>query len=491
MNTADELNTAAFSIEPAKTSTQGEMRQRFTIGPQEARVIVGKSGMLVAIPADAFVDSNGNAPSGNVRIELMEALTEADFVRMSLGTMSEFGPLETAGMVYVNACSGEGEALHLAEGKSLLVEIPTVNRKEGMEMWEGAMKPDGGLSWSSPRPIKDSLRPVPHRSLEDYLHAAPKGPLLVGDDKVVWRSSKGSPESIPLLPRGNGNYIGAVNLYDPVFKNTNIDTAEFRSRLQFIRQSCDTRVLFCYTLHPNRDLWRSDLEAADTLDRAGCSLSRLFREFAKTGQGKTEAMDEKLAADLDTARNEAVQNFSRTVCKNTYHDLRYGFTAAYSFTMGKLGWAGCHRQMSGVNVRRMFFNVHVINPGADIYQVTLIIPGRNAILAGTRTPGGDYSFTPDGMLACPQGEHAYVLVKAGPPEQLRYALKHIVFGSAYIETVILLPGTEETLSQALAARDEEPLSMIEEWNTRAVRSGKSSCLCVAAWDTVRWSSSAG
>ncbi len=493
MNTADEPNTSpAFTVRTAKKDVPGDMRQRFTLNPKVARVIVGKSGIMVAVPADAFIDANGKAPEGKVRIELMEGLTEADVTRMNLGTMSQYGPLESGGMLYVNAYTEEGDALSIAPGKCLSIEIPTVNKKEGMEAWEGIMQPDGSLAWVNPQTVKDSLRRVPQGSLEAYLpEGVPvKGPLLVGDDKLVWRSSVGSPESIPLLSRGNGNYVGSVNLYDPVFKNTNIDTAEFRSRLQFIRQSCDTRVLFCYTLHPNRDLWKSDLEAADALDRIGCSLSRLFREFAKTGQCKAEPIDEDQVADLDKARSEAILNFSRLIYRDQ-PDLRSGFTAAYTFSMTKLGWMSCNRPMSGVNVRRMFFNVHVINPGSDVYQVALIIPGRNVFLAGTKTSAGDYTFTADGMLACPQGEHAYILVKAGPPDNFRFALKNIVFGSAYIETVILLPGTEEDLTQSLASRNDEPLSLVEEWNTRAVRGSKGACMCVAAWDTVRWSSSAG
>lgn len=493
-----------------------EMKQQYTVNPKATQVVVGEGGTMLLIPGNAFTGKNGNAVNGKVKLELVEALTPQDLLAMNMGTMADAGMLETGGTIYVGAKSETGEELVLADGKTIEVEIPAANKKPGMQLWEGKQNADGSVTWEKPEPIKEALTAVPVESLADSAGVAqeeeqkPEARIVVGVapagaiEQMVWWdwqnqrplfvTASGTNDSafrmsgdsvfIPgfgaaaqseVVAGMNGNRFDVVNFADKKFENTNIATAEFRSRLPYIRQSCDPRIAHCYADHPGRALWKSDAEAADSLEKSGCPLADVFRVFANLKQEKVDPQDPNTIAALDAAREKAVANYSKRVRE------WQALSAPYKFGMKSLGWANIDRLYG--SGKPIVLNAHLEGISAQVQPtVSLLIPGRGIYLPGYKRPNGDYSFTHgenEQAMDYPQGEKAYILAKTGSGNDMMIALQEIVFGGDAVETVTLKRGTQQQLDIMMgnlpAQQKEESVQIIDDWYTKSLKSG--GCIC--------------
>ena len=152
--------------------------QFFTIDPTQDTIIESKDGIVFSIPANAFVDKDGNPASGKVTLEVKDALNPADIIQGGLSTTSNGEPLETGGMFYLNARSKE-KSLKVDDSKPILADVPTDKVKPGMMLFEGVRGPsyDHGevssapptINWINPVPIKTTpLRTVDLSSLNFY-----------------------------------------------------------------------------------------------------------------------------------------------------------------------------------------------------------------------------------------------------------------------------------------------------------------------------------
>jgi hypothetical protein len=489
-------------------------KQHYTINPKSSQVITGESGTMLLIPDHAFTDKNGNAVSGKVKLELVEAITREDLITMNIGTMSDQGMLETGGTIYVGAKSESGEELQLAEGKIIEAEIPATQVRPGMQLWQGQQNADGSVSWNNPEPMSGGLKEVPVASLGDSAQAVAQAiaPAVVGVaveipqqlDRTVWLDWQnrvvikswgvkandsifrwqgdsvvipgfdGSQDNVVMNADANG--LDIVNFADKKFEHTNISTAEFRSRLPYIKQACDARVAHCYADHPTRALWKSDAAIADSLDKTGCPLADLFRQFAAMKQDKVDPKDPNTVAALDAARTTAIANYSKRVA-----DARAAY-ASYSFGMKALGWANIDRLCGSGSP--IVVNAHLEGvPTGLSPTVSLLIPGRGIYLPGYKRPNGDYSFThgeSEQAMAYPQGEHAFILARTGSGDDLSYALKEIVFGGSTVESLALNKGTEVQLAQSMGnmppEKKEPEVKIIDDWYTQSLQSG-TGCLC--------------
>jgi hypothetical protein len=472
-----------------------EMKQHFRIEPKASQVIVGESGTMILIPDNAFTDANGNAVKGKVKLEVIEGISNADIMKMNLGTMSDQGVLETGGMVYINAFSETGDTLQLANAKQLDVEIPTDNKKRGMKLWTGITREDGSISWADPQPLKESLVQIPASALEENAapmkeQAVPKTKdkrvgVLFSDnipaDRIGWQAEDtqwitevDSNAYQITTATATGFKTETIDLADEKFENTNIATTEFRSRLPFIRQACDARVMLCYTNFPTRALWKSDKAAADTLEKSGCALADVFRQLANLKQDKVNPSDPNTVAALNEAREKALKKYAENVRESQR-------LSTYSFGMKKLGWANVDCLAYGGQL--LFLNAHVngLNENENV-RVTLIVPSRNIFIHAYKRPNGDYSFThgeTEQQAAYPTGTEAFIVARSGRDGNLKFDFKKIVFGQNRVEQLSLHAGTEAALARAMGnepPKKEEPEKEIDDWYTKAVRSG-GGCLC--------------
>lgn len=140
--------------------------QKFTINNNSDNIVTGESGTKVRIYKNTFVDSNGNIINGKVDVQLIEALKPIDMVLGNLTTTFNKKPLETGGMIYINAFSNKKE-LNIASDKSILIKMPTDSVLVGMSVFEG--KQDSlGIKWINPikLPVGDTTDGISSETFE-------------------------------------------------------------------------------------------------------------------------------------------------------------------------------------------------------------------------------------------------------------------------------------------------------------------------------------
>ncbi|MBL7826565.1 MAG: hypothetical protein JNJ57_08045 [Saprospiraceae bacterium] len=125
--------------------------QTFTLDNAKGGTYTGREGAVLRISPNTFVDSTGKAVQGEVTLELKEVFTPIDRVLGNMTTTYQGKALETGGMIYVNARSGNA-TLTIAANKSISVAVPTDAKLQGMSLFKG--KTDStGVEWVSPEPI--------------------------------------------------------------------------------------------------------------------------------------------------------------------------------------------------------------------------------------------------------------------------------------------------------------------------------------------------
>lgn len=145
-----DVFTKIYSVDNLNT-------QNFTIDNNVDNIITGESGTIVRIYKNTFIDSDGKAINGKVKVKLIEVLTPIDRVLGNLTTTFNNKPLETGGMIYINAFSNKTE-LSIASDKSILIKMPTDSTLAGMSIFEG-QQDSTGIKWGNPikLPAKDSI----------------------------------------------------------------------------------------------------------------------------------------------------------------------------------------------------------------------------------------------------------------------------------------------------------------------------------------------
>jgi len=77
--------------------------QLFSIDPSIDNIITSTNGTKIRIPKNSFLDSSGQTISGVVEIRLKEVFTKQDMVLGNLTTTFNGKPLETGGMIFIDA----------------------------------------------------------------------------------------------------------------------------------------------------------------------------------------------------------------------------------------------------------------------------------------------------------------------------------------------------------------------------------------------------
>jgi hypothetical protein len=134
------------------------LTQTFSINPNIDNIITGTNGTKIRIPKKSFVDSSGQIITSKIEISLKEVLTKLDLVLGNLTTTYNGKPLETGGMIYIDAISDDKNLL-LADNKSIQVALPTDSTLNNMSLFSGTQD-STGINWGNPvalnKPLADS-----------------------------------------------------------------------------------------------------------------------------------------------------------------------------------------------------------------------------------------------------------------------------------------------------------------------------------------------
>ncbi len=128
----------------------------FTILTTKDTIVETKSGIVLLIPENTFVDKKQNAVSGTVQLEVKEAIDPAKIMTAGLSTLFNDKPLETGGMFFIEA-KKDGQKLQIHPKKEITADIPTQDYKEGMQLFDGEVLEDGTINWTNPKPLNKTL----------------------------------------------------------------------------------------------------------------------------------------------------------------------------------------------------------------------------------------------------------------------------------------------------------------------------------------------
>lgn len=124
--------------------------QHFSLNATAGGGIQGQDGVFIYFGTSAFRAQNGNIVSGNVDIELIEALTVGDMLWLNKQTLGndngQLRPLVSGGQFFINATQG-GQQLSLVPGASY-VNVPTPMFPDpNMAVFSGEVDADGDILW--------------------------------------------------------------------------------------------------------------------------------------------------------------------------------------------------------------------------------------------------------------------------------------------------------------------------------------------------------
>ena len=116
----------SYFIEPPLGSVSKSFDQ-FELNPNEPKVLRLKNGSSIVVPANAFVDKNGNPVTGTVSLKYREFHNAADILTsgIPMNTTDETGKvqhLESGGMFELNA-SSNGQEIKIADNKKIRVAL--------------------------------------------------------------------------------------------------------------------------------------------------------------------------------------------------------------------------------------------------------------------------------------------------------------------------------------------------------------------------------
>jgi hypothetical protein len=130
-------------------------KQIFSIDSKIDNIITGANGTKIRINKSTFVDSLGKIVTGKIDIELKEALKPIDMILGNLITTFEGKPLESGGMIYIDAKIGN-DKLAIGNNKSILIAVKTDSMLSKMSLFEG-QQDSTGIKWQNPVAIQDNF----------------------------------------------------------------------------------------------------------------------------------------------------------------------------------------------------------------------------------------------------------------------------------------------------------------------------------------------
>jgi len=118
--------------------------QVFSIHTDKDTLLRTLHGAIINITSGSF------NLTGKARIEIKEAFTPAEIFAAGLNTESNGRPLQSGGMLYINATIG-GKQTELI--KPVKISIPNFYYDSAMQVFKGVQTDSAGINWTDPQPI--------------------------------------------------------------------------------------------------------------------------------------------------------------------------------------------------------------------------------------------------------------------------------------------------------------------------------------------------
>jgi hypothetical protein len=507
----DKPKPVVIEDRPAFSSKQdNEVFRRLSSQPQTITAnfkadtsVTLAGGTTISIPTGCFVDSTGKTITDGVTIKVIEAVSLADFLRNDLQTVSNGQPLQSAGMIHIDA-TANGKPLAIKEGLALGIELPTNFMGNGFSMFAGAYDADGNINWQEEGPMDQTMLPIPLELL----------------DLKYYTSFRHSKMSFI-------EFMDSVTLSGSKYADTYLATMEFKERFQLLMPSSlalwaqedmlpedvdDTTTVYkiqceplqIYLNNTDKPLWHVDslvyvyLNAKSLKDSVKhrnserytegdfdrpWNFGKLFRSFfpnegltqpvkidlkgvdPNTANAKELLMekgyDESMASQIlmnHQRRERIIYELRR---KKDAQDELAAFGAekrkAYSnaFKVTKLGWVNVDKFYDDPIAQQVHLAVNVLGDSLSFYDVTLLLPRLSIALNGIANGNGSYRFTQsvEGYNKLPLGETAVVIALSSKGDQPYLATQMIKIEERQNVELTLTASTWEDVKTSLSKFD--------------------------------------
>lgn len=123
--------------------------QNFIVNASENIIIKTEKGYEINFPEDVFRSTSGSTIQGNIEIKIQEITNKFEMVTSGMNTLSNQGPLESAGMFNITA-SQNGIELQLAPNSSFTITNPNAAAMQNMSSWQWESSANGNAGqWVS------------------------------------------------------------------------------------------------------------------------------------------------------------------------------------------------------------------------------------------------------------------------------------------------------------------------------------------------------
>ena len=299
--------------------------QLFTIQGDQDTVIQTKDGISFAIEAGTFINEDGEAIDGEIKVAVKEALKVDDILSSGLSTVTTSGEqLETGGMFSINAVADD-EVLTIHPQKGIFTQVPTDEKKSGMSLWQGKYQKDGQILWEQPKQLEQFLIPIDMSLLNFYpkdfesnlerlgfpnatkkqkdsvyysfvSHFTKKGraQFLVEDEHENSLKDKKHTELNHYVREGYYRYPLKTGLnpakvkafWNEKFNGSLLATKEFEKRMHLIHQTGSGEILDLYIKNADKRISEIDAMAAE---QSMGKLKNKFNAFASLDEGRVKS----------------------------------------------------------------------------------------------------------------------------------------------------------------------------------------------------------
>jgi hypothetical protein len=369
--------------------------QNFSISADRDTILIGENGTILTFEKNSFVDQSGSPATGEIKINFKECLDKLDMILGNMTTTSNGQPLESGGMIYLNATSNK-EQLMIANNKSVGVEMPVDSVLENMQLFEG-VETGNGINWQNPVDLQNEVFEEPENAQD----------ILIQEDIIKQTNV--------------GYYVKDYN-YSGSYPNHTFLSVFKPVPPELIQQIGD----LCWS-------------------GKGITLT-------KDSVVQIDAYEVALIK-MDNLQEVQWANFSGSeVAVQGQNQFREDQGTSYFFSIKKLGWANIDRLFTDPRTKEieLFVTVEKQDDYDDIYT-SMIFKNQNMYLPGYQKKDNSFSFTHGDYekTALPVGETATILVTAYKNEKPFYAIKTITLKEKQAINMELSVTTKDKLKKEL------------------------------------------
>jgi len=424
--------------------------QFYNYTAEEDHSIETPNGTQIYIPEYSFVDKNGNTIKGKVDIEIIEVLSVADFVKTNLQTVSNGQLLQSEGMIYVDA-KANGQAITLAEGKKLQIELPKVpssNKNSELLIFTGSYDNEGKINWTQSSKPDNKMIPLPadlfdSRTLiawdSGLLNEASADSFLVFDT-IIYKQPHLKGSFIHTTDFGkrigmieNGDHFASnwyLNEKLPSFKRDSIYYTDSIFRNYYLK-NLDKNLYYCDSLAYVKMLEIERSEKFKTWHNSYENYESYFSNKFKAFYEEKLTNVYKFPKDIDLGSKDAkiklkeagysqdkIAEFlgayarQKAIIKAKRNKEKSQELATNTFSTAKLGWINCDQFYNNPKAKESNIIAEVSNSKSfDFVSLSMIINSKRVALNGILADSLNYTFTGNSApyTKLPIGEKATII----------------------------------------------------------------------------------